>query len=102
VEEFRKFGPVEIRVCEGFAFADYQSQREADDAMFELEPMLKNDGNIAGYQCTLAWGKRSIIAKYQQARPQTYTGPRGRSSASRFPPGATGNWLISASHVEDA
>eukprot|EP00227_Mantoniella_beaufortii_P018302 CAMPEP_0197577428 /NCGR_PEP_ID=MMETSP1326-20131121/2065_1 /TAXON_ID=1155430 /ORGANISM="Genus nov. species nov., Strain RCC2288" /LENGTH=104 /DNA_ID=CAMNT_0043140497 /DNA_START=30 /DNA_END=341 /DNA_ORIENTATION=+ len=64
VDVFQKYGRVEIRVCEGFAFADYREQREADDAMFDLEAMLKKDGLIAGYNCTLAWGKRSIIAKY--------------------------------------
>lgn len=48
MEVFKKYGPVEVRVCQGFAFADYENQRQADEAMYELEPILKRDGKLNG------------------------------------------------------
>ena len=65
---FKPFGDsCEVRACEGFAFAEYETQREADDAMATLTPQLaKNGGALGGVKMTLAWGKRSIIAKYEE------------------------------------
>ena len=48
MEVFSKFGPVEVRVCQGFAFADFKTQAMADEAMYELEPILKRDGKLNG------------------------------------------------------